>query len=456
MVGDILRGNNFYDQSYIYLNEAKILAFKSGDSALIAHVLNRLAATYFEDINIPWDTTEKYAFISLGISRREGLKSLIYNNLNILGVIETKRKNFHKSLVYLKEALPLTEEAFPEDEALILINIARNYYLLGEKSHAEELYLRALKLAQDYNIPQYTRLSCLELEVLSRKKGDYKNAYKYSTLYYQSKEAIRTQKVLVQLQDFNSKLAAEKQYNENQRLLYDQKLDKKQLQVYLIIGLLLIVLLVCAAIFLVYQNRQQSKIHRIAGKLEQSNKILKRFIFILGHDLRSPFNAILGFTDLLKNETDLTWDDRKKYIEMLSSLSQSTYKLLERILEWSQLQSGSVKPVKSRFDIIEMTSEVINVLKPVAHLKKIDIRLKSAGQAFIVADPDMITTSVRNVISNAVKFTHPGGLVEVTITKDRHQVRIEIRDNGIGITPENLGKLFQLDENYKSRGTGGE
>jgi len=399
LTGDILRGNNFYDQSYIYLNEAKTIADSLSDSLLIASVYNRLAAVYFEDVRVPFDTTEQYALVSLNIATQNGIEPLVYNNLNILGVLENKRKNYVKSLEYLSRALPLAIKTFPEDEPLVLIHLAQSYSCLNNYKRATELNLKALKLAQKLNIPQYIRLSCLGLEDDYFRMGDYKKAHQYVVLYYQSKEFILSQKVFVQLVEFKNKMAVEKERSENQRLIFEQKLAKGRLQKYMILGILLLVLLVASVVFLIYQKWQRNKIDQIAGKLDQSNRVLKRFISILGHDLRSPFNAILGFTDLLKNDPELSEEERASSVNKLYSVSRSTYKLLDSILEWSRLQSGSVDPVKRNCDLAELVRDTIVVHEPAALLKKIDIVYSNSAPVPIFADPDMILVSVRNILS---------------------------------------------------------
>ena len=456
LVGDILRGNNLYDQSYRYLHEAKAIALRLNDSAILASVFNRLAAIYFEDKRIPPDTAEKYALLSLAIAERAGDKALTYNNQNILGVIEINRGNYRKALEHFHRAFSLVEKTFPEDVPLILINMARAYDSLSNPEESEKLSLKALSLAQEMNIPQYVRLSCMNLEEINLRKWDYKNAHKYACLYYQAKETILTQKVLVQLQEFNNRLASEKQRSENQKLLYEQQLARGRLQTYTGLGILLIILLVVSVGFWTYQSRQRNKINRIAAQLDQSNKVLKRFMSILGHDLRSPFNVILGFTDILKYEDDLSEDERKLYTGKLHDVSRSTFRLLESLLEWSQIQAGSIKPDIRSCDLSELIRETIVVVEPAAQVKRITIRNADSGPVMIDADANMIMTILRNIMSNAIKFTNPDGFVQVKTGLSASAVTIEIADNGVGITPEDLGKLLHLNTHYKSKGTNGE
>lgn len=455
LVGDVLRGNSLYDQCYQYLYQARSLAHRIADSSLIASVYNRLAASYVEDVRIPYDSTEIYALGSLGIATRRNNELLVYNNLNILGYLELKRGNHDKSLEYFEKALPIVVRVYPEDEPLILINIARvyDYYL---KPEAEDLNLKALKMAQDMNIPKYVVLACLSLEQIYLRKGDYKKAHFYSSLYYTTRSGIYEQKVLVQLQEFNNRLNEEKQRNDNEELKYQQELSANRQRTDILIGILLIILLAGAAFFILYQRKQWWKMDRIAGQLDQSNKILMRFISIIGHDLRSPFNAILGFTDLLKNDGNLSPEEKSLAVDRLYSVSRSTYKLLEEILEWSRLQSGSVKPVMKSCNVTDLITETIQVLEPSAILKQIRIDFMDPGPVIMNADPDMLLTIFRNLLTNAIKFTQLEGNVQIKLNLADKEIFVTVTDHGVGMSQDELGKLFRLDENYKSKGTSGE
>lgn len=456
LMGDILRGSTLHDQAYQYINDAKKLAIQSDNRLRLAEADNRLAAVYLEDKRYPDDTAFVYAQKSLAIARQDNLPLLVYNNLNIMSLVETQRENYHKSISLLEEAYPLVVRYFPDDEALILVNQARNYKYLGKVEKSKQLNMRALKLAEERKIPQYIRLACLNLEIIFMEEGNYREAYHYMTLYYQNKEFILTQQVQVKLREFQQTMENERQLAETRQLMLEQKSARNERNYLLALGILLISLLSASVVFLVRQYRLRVRTKLIAHQLTQSNKVLRRFISVLAHDLRSPFNAILGFTDILRNEPDLSDDDRNLATEKLYSVSSSTYRLLERLLEWSQLQSGSAKPVLGSCDLSAMVSETIQSLEPAALLKKIGLQWNPHGPQMVMADMNMVMTCIRNLISNAIKFTHPGGNVMVDIVRSGKFLTLRITDNGVGIEPDVLPKLFMIEENYKSTGTAGE
>lgn len=456
LVGDILRSSVFYQQSNHYLNEAIQIALQLEDSSLLASAYNRIAATLQENETASKDSAAVYAHRSYDIALRIGDSLMLYNNLNILGVIETTAGSYQKAVVYFEQAYPIMLKTFPEDEPLILLNLARAHNYLSHFKKSEELNLKALEIAQRLDIPQYIRLSCLNLDDIYTRNNDYKRAHKYLRLYYQSKEYVTNQKVLVQLDEFNNRLAMEKERSENQRLIYEQQISRSKSNIYLILGILLSLILAISIGFLVFQYQQRKKVSAIAGQLDKSNRTLTRFISILGHDLRSPFNAILGFTDILRDDPSLSEEERVTITEKLHAVSRKTFKLLERILEWSRIKSGSISPVMVPCDLHELVSETMQVLEPAALLKKITLRLYAPGPVFLEVDPDMMLAAIRNLLSNAIKFTRIGGQVSVELTADEKIARLVINDNGVGIPAEKLDSIFRLDENYKSQGTGGE
>lgn len=455
-VGDILRANGMYQNGYGYFYQALNLLKKYPDSTLLATVYNRMAACFFEDLSVDLDSTVKYAGMSLDISRKLNLLPRIFNNLNILGSVESKRKNYRAALKYYHEALPILLVSSPKEEPLILANMARNYELIRDYDKAEELSLKAVLLARKYAIPQYSMMGFMNLSSVYKAKGNYREALKYLDSANRLEFRLLSQRVLVQVQEFNNRIEMEKQAVLNKQLEYDQRITQSRFRIMLVLSILLFVVLISAGGFLIYQHRQRVRMHMMMTRLDQSNLVLRRFISILAHDLRSPFNSILGFSELLKEDKELTEKDRAQAINSLYSSSRSTFQLLERLLEWSRLQSGMMSPDKRSFDLNAQVREIFSLHEHFATKKEIALEFDAEGIVEIFADPDMVQTIIRNLVTNAIKFTRQGGKVTVTIETFDNTVVIKVKDTGVGMKPEVVGKLFRLEENYKSKGTAGE
>lgn len=454
LTGDILRGNNLYQQAEIYLTAALVEAARLHDSTLLAKAFNRISAIEAERRN----TSRAELFGHLSLHFAEALKndSLVFNNLNILGFTATWKKNYSESNAYLQRAMSIAESVMPDDAPLVMINLARNYNFQNRNEDAITLSKKALEIARKMNIPQYVRLAALNLNELYIKLNDYKSALNFDTIYYHNKEFILNQKVQVQVTEFNSRLASQVQISKNQNLLYEKKIAENKLYYLLAVGFLLIILILALTALIIQRHYQHKKMVEIARKLDQSNQFLKRFISILAHDLRSPFTTLLGYSDLLKNENDLTDEERKIAYDSLFNVSQSTFNLLERLLQWSRLQAGTLKPDFQETDLSVLIHENIENLKPAAELKQISLQYSVQNQVITMVDPEMINTTLRNLVSNAIKFTFPGGKINVDLLPTEDEIKIKISDTGVGISSADINKLFEPGEQVTTKGTQGE
>ncbi len=215
---------------------------------------------------------------------------------------------------------------------------------------------------------------------------------------------------------------------------------------------------VCSQISLSIYRRQSEESLRISeGNLQESNVSKDKFFSIIAHDLRGPFNAIIGFSELLHTEFD-TFDEteKKAMIRNIHDASVSTFKLLENLLEWSRIQTGRSKPNPESVDLSTIVNNSLTSLKPQSEKKNIKLFSGIHFGTLTFCDENMITTVIRNLLSNAIKFTNNGGEVRISAVPADHHIEVVIADNGVGIQPENLQKLFQLDKSFKTGGTDGE
>jgi signal transduction histidine kinase/ligand-binding sensor domain-containing protein len=209
-------------------------------------------------------------------------------------------------------------------------------------------------------------------------------------------------------------------------------------------------------------NKRQEQIEEQAeelimanNKLLQLNATKDTFFSILAHDLRNPFNSILGFTEILNNSDQKIAEDEIKIInKQLLTTASTTYELLENLLEWSRTQSNRIAFEPKPTDIDTLIAEVTQVFN--SNTKAITINYKSTGKIPIVVDANMIKTVLRNLLSNAIKFSHPNGTITVYAEKSDQYVTVTVSDNGIGIKSENLNKLFDFTQKFSSTGTAQE
>ncbi len=197
------------------------------------------------------------------------------------------------------------------------------------------------------------------------------------------------------------------------------------------------------------------------AKLQQLNASKDKFFSIIGHDLRAPFTGILGLSEYLAQEAvSLDIKTISELAGQLAKASKSVYELLENLLQWSLVQTGSLLPQKEYFEIGKIITAEINLLRARLVDKKITINNTVPLGVFVLADPNMIATVVRNLLSNALKFSYPESTIDIYHTSNQEDNTITVRDYGVGIPPHISEKLFTIDRaatgvgTKKEKGTG--
>ena len=198
------------------------------------------------------------------------------------------------------------------------------------------------------------------------------------------------------------------------------------------------------------------------AKLLESNKTKDKFFSIIAHDLKSPFNSIIGFSSLInKNFDKYNTKKQKEILGIINEGVQNTYKLLENLLTWSQSQRGKIEFKPEKINLYLLSKDAIEFSSQSANSKSIELNCQITKNININADKDMISSIIRNLISNAIKFTPKNG--EVTINeslivdeKNKEFTKIIVTDTGVGIPEETQAKLFQISENISTEGTDSE
>lgn len=206
------------------------------------------------------------------------------------------------------------------------------------------------------------------------------------------------------------------------------------------------------------RKRAEEELKKSTQNLIKLNETKDRFISIISHDLRTPFSSILGFTDLLANDEELTEEERKQYVRYIQESSRSMLALVNSLLDWTRIQTGRIRFEPQRTDVAKIALDSINALKGTAIQKGIEITSDLERSLFLFVDKNLIAQVFNNLLSNAIKFTNKSGTIKVSA---EHQtgsrfIQFSIADNGVGIKPDDLSKLFDVDSKFTSEGTAGE
>lgn len=192
-------------------------------------------------------------------------------------------------------------------------------------------------------------------------------------------------------------------------------------------------------------------------ELDDLNHQKDRFLMVVAHDLKSPFNGLLGYTDLLdENREQLSETDARDYISMIRQAALEAYKLLEDLLDWSRLQLGGFEPDIRPVSLHGLIHTNLDRYAPLGKLKQIRIDTDCDANLRLMADRNMLDTVLRNLISNAIKFSPEGTTIRIRAESHNQRIQMTIADQGQGIPPELQARLFQYVPGLSTRGTRGE
>lgn len=199
---------------------------------------------------------------------------------------------------------------------------------------------------------------------------------------------------------------------------------------------------------------------RLNGSIEDKielNNSKDKLISIISHDLRAPFSSLLGFSEILLNEPNLPETERQEYLQYIYDASKIQLQMVNHLLDWTRLQTGTIKFDPQRLDIKDVIDNSVSVLTGSIIRKDIEIKVKGKNGIFVNADERLISQAITNLLSNAVKFTPSGKKITVTIDLFKDDlVEVVIADEGIGIEEEHQEKLFRIDSKFSKTGTAGE
>ena len=191
--------------------------------------------------------------------------------------------------------------------------------------------------------------------------------------------------------------------------------------------------------------------------MEELNSTKNKFFSIIAHDLKNPLHVLMGLSEeLMDNIQNFEVETVRQVAEGINSTSKQTFILLENLLEWSRMQTGKLQAKPEDVDVKKIIGDIEPLFNDVAKKKSIKLIFENQVDVTVYADVDMIKTVLRNLISNAIKFTQLNGEVSVKIMKQHNLCEIIVADNGTGIDPAHVDKIFRIDSKLSKVGTANE
>lgn len=448
-IGIIYRRQQDYTKALEYLNYTIKIRNEINDKPGKALALNQIAEVYY-DMGVI-DTALKYYYeVEKQYSEIDDKKGLAATWGGIGGIYLYK-KDYNQALTYRLKALNLSIEIdYLEGQVTNYNNLGKIYFHLGQSAKAEESYQKALKIALGMK-EIYGQLECYRfLSDYYELRNDLKRALQYNKKYYALRDSVSRKENIAMIYQYEANQKDLRNETEKALLQKENEIQKKQAQY-----LFAIIILIAVFSFTIYKKARRTKI--LNEELNESNLIKDRFFHIIAHDLKNPFTSLLGFSEILEEDFDeLSDEDKLRLIKEIRVVIRSNYKLLENLLYWANMQRKNVTLNSVNINLMVIIREIESLFLISLRNKKLKVVLDVEDSIAVYADKEMLSTTLRNLLSNAIKFSNKEGEIKISALADKNLITVIVEDEGAGIAPDKISKLFQLDKIMTSEGTDGE
>jgi signal transduction histidine kinase len=498
-----------YPQAINYYLQALEAARRSGYIEHQTEILADLAAVYTQDMKQPGKAKEIYQECIRLNQQLGNVHSLLNCYIN-LGAIYNRLGLYDSALHFLNEGLrvgkPL-EEKGTDDLTDLYNNLGNTYYYLKKydqsigyfrdnynhdlaghsPSRQADLWLDVLNMADSYSeegvydsagkyADQSLQLaqklgskskesdSYQILAQLSQHRGDYKKAWEYQRQWYSLDTALVNGETYKSIAELQEKFQARERENEKLLLQSEINQQKFHFRIMLIMAISLLLIAIAAAILFIFKRRANQQLQATNEQIIRQNERLSELnyeknslISIVSHDLSTPFASIGMWQQLLLKEKDNLTDSQRKALERIGQATHYGEKLIRHILDVEKAQTNQHMVRLENMDLRIFAECRLDNFMPVAATKNIQLHLEFPNRSiYFLSDPQLLGRMLDNLLSNAIKYTETGKNVWMSVSEDRDAISIKVRDEGVGIQPDELPHLFSKYSKISSKTTNGE
>lgn len=471
-IGVLFTDLKLHENSISYYNEALAIDRALLDTVNIIIDYNNLSNVYAElkQKDSTFSNLQKAIRLSKSFELNDFLKIMLDQSL---GEYHLEFENLDSAKYFLNKSL-IDNLKYNRP-----LEISYSYYFYGKYfkkirnfKEAINYYEKALSVSKSFEFSDQNAQIFKDLSEIYHTQNNFHKAYETLLSSRQISDSLDLNKARKDLTNYELRKELE---SSRIRITLEQESAKQKLEFnasrykLLLLGMvitIIMVLLVMGTFIRAYFIKKKS--HKI---LEDQNTVIElqkedlrklnatkdKFFSLIAHDLKNPFNIMIGYTDLLLHDDE--YKDYDKVYEILSILNKTaivSHLFLENLLDWARSQSGHLKVEASKFNLNDLIQYNIDFFTENAALKGIKLQAELREDLELSADRKMIDTVLRNIISNAIKFTNIGGKVKITNFSENDSACISITDNGIGISHDNIDKLFVLDDHFQVDGTADE
>ncbi|VAW17253.1 FIG00651925: hypothetical protein [hydrothermal vent metagenome] len=452
-----------YAQALVYLKKVKKMNGKIGNEVCTAYTLSNIASIHADMGNL--EHAMYNVNQSIAIFEKHKLMDWLAFAFEVKGKTYLKQNKFKWALYWYDQGRMLHDKNIEDErgEIDLLNGIAEAHIGLKKDSISETYALRAMNISTRLNENEGIKKSAEVLYKINKKRKDYITALVYHELFQKLSDTIArngSEKSLVMLKiDLNHE-----QQKEDLILQNEKALAKQKNYVYATLAILLVLLTIT---LLVRRSEKTQKslnkklnskkidLEKSEGELRETNETKDKLFSIIGHDLRGPIGAFQGLLQLLKNDEI----NQKEFMEFVPKLRKDIDHIsftLNNLLSWGQTQMNGSVTKPSIVSLESLVTDNINLLSEIADAKSIKMISQLSKNTLAWSDTDQIDIVIRNLMSNALKFTPKNGMVTIVAQEKNAFWEICIRDTGVGIDQETQNKLFAKNANITTYGTDNE
>ncbi len=487
-IGSVYYNTENFPEALSYYNKSLGYYLKTNNEERQGTVYNNLALVYYEIDSL--DKAINYYKKALGIKKKFDLTRDVGAILHNLGLVYMHTKDFNASIKNLMEA----REIFTELNNMRFVanatnNIGRAYYKFGKYEEALTYFEQGIEEAGAISSSFLLMDNYKYQADCYAKMEKFHEAYWYTNQYYNLKDSLLNIEKEKEIAEIQAKYEDEKRQRENELLKKENEGKAATIRMQKIIGIgIAVISLLAVFLAVIYYrgninkqranelltaqkmeieqknrtlsllndeiNHQNIEISQQKLELEDLNNIKDKLFSIISHEFRSPLNSLKGTLALLKvgalNEQELNIISNE-----LTDKINSTSIFLDNLLNWAKSQMQGISPKPINLDLKEIAEDNIDFLRSLAEKKKVRLECKIDPPLIARADSNMMHLVVRNLISNAIKFSMRGGHIQVMGEQKDDAILFSVKDNGIGMTKENQKLLFQI-HSFTTRGTANE
>jgi signal transduction histidine kinase len=450
-----------YDLAFRYFNKAFEINKKTGNKLSMVYNLNNIAVAYYNQKNYvkALEYYTKSESINLSMHDSNGL-GYCYSKI---GKIYSDQKNYVKSLEYFNKSL----NSYDKDQT---VNIGDTYKEIGttyNKMALQNPNEKKKLLSQSVNYLKNAvylfseagalgRLSFCYNELYKTKKeqGNFVEALNYFEKHNELKDSLFSNENQNKLSNLQTQREIDLRDKQIEIQILKIKSDSRKLYLLVTITGSVSVLFILFFYLYIAKRKTNQLVLDKNKEISSINKQKDKFFTIIAHDLRGPFNGFLGLTELLAEEIDeLSKDEIQFSAVNMRRSAKNLNRLLDNLLEWSRMEQGLIPFSPIENNLHEVVKECAGSLRENAIKKSITIETSVNQDIKIFADHHILQSVIRNILSNALKFTPRGGSVKIEAREDLQNTFITITDTGIGMNPKMIEDIFKLDTKNNRNGT---